>query len=98
MQPIPTLLAGLRHLAANFDEPRYNFAVCQTSSSADIQHMLSTSAENLQQNEAVIRDLRANLDPLVAHSRELTDRVRKLILDLATKQQEELAPASRIHT
>jgi hypothetical protein len=98
MQPIPTLLAGLRHLAANFDEPRYNFAVCQTSSSADIQNMLSICAENLRENEALIKQFRASLDPLITHTRELTDRSRKLTLDLATKQQEELAPASRIHT
>jgi hypothetical protein len=98
MQPIPALLAGLHHLAASPDAPRYYFPVCQTSSSADIQYMLSTCAENLQKNEALIRDLRAKLAPLVAHSRELTDRSGKLTLDLATKQQEELAPASRIHT
>ncbi len=97
MQPIPTLLAGLRHLAAAPDAPRYNFAVCQTSSSSDIQYMLSTCAEELHETEALIRDLPLKLERLTAYSRELTDRSRKLTLDLATKQQE-LAAASHIHT
>jgi hypothetical protein len=90
MQPIPTLLAGLHHLTAASDAPRYNFPVCQTSSSADIQYMLSTCAEELHETEALIRDLRPKLEGLVAYSREVTDRARKLTHDLATKQQEEL--------
>jgi hypothetical protein len=60
--------------------------------------MLSTCAEELHETEALIRDLPLKLERLTAYSRELTDRSRKLTSDLATKQQEELAPASRIHT
>ena len=98
MQPIPTLLAGLRHLAAAPDAPRYNFAVCRTDSSAEIQQMIANCAQSLQENEALINQVRARLDRLTAYSHELTDRSRKLTLDLATKQQEELPASSHIHT
>jgi hypothetical protein len=90
MQPIPTLLADLRHLAAAPDAPRYNFAVCRTDSSAEIQQMIANCAENLQGNEAHISNFRAKLDRLIAYSHELTDRAHKLTQDLATKKQEEL--------
>jgi hypothetical protein len=89
-QPVPALLASLHRLASP-DAPRYNFPVCRTDSSAEIQQMIANCAQNLQENEAHISNFRAKLDRLIAYSHELTDRARKLTQDLATKQQEETA-------